>query len=99
MKVYTAGKVADFFRARANPEVGDVLSNLKLQKLCYYAAGIIAAVRRNDDTPLFREPIERGSTDRSYQSNTVGLGNLRRGQSQVFQTLTLGFSTREMPTC
>lgn len=58
MKVYSADSVADFFRARANPEVGDVLSNLKLQKLCYYAAGIIAAVRSDDSEPLFRERIE-----------------------------------------
>ncbi|WP_428528782.1 Panacea domain-containing protein [Roseibium sp.] len=58
MRVYGANQVADFFLARSNPEFGDLLSNLKLQKLCYYAAGIIAAVRNNDDCPLFNDSIE-----------------------------------------
>jgi uncharacterized phage-associated protein len=58
MTTYSADIIADFFRARANPEFGDLLSNLKLQKLCYYAAGIMAAVRQNDDDPLFAERIE-----------------------------------------
>ena len=58
MATYSADLIADYFRALANPEFGDVLSNLKLQKLCYYAAGLIAAVRQNDDDPLFAEPIE-----------------------------------------
>ncbi|WEK50969.1 MAG: DUF4065 domain-containing protein [Candidatus Kaistia colombiensis] len=58
MTTYSADLIADFFRARTNPEVGDLLSNLKLQKLCYYAAGIIAAVRQNDADPLFVESIE-----------------------------------------
>lgn len=58
MTTYSADLIADFFRARANPEVGDLLSNLKLQKLCYYAAGISAAVRQDDDRPLFHETIE-----------------------------------------
>lgn len=58
MRIYRADQVADFFLARSNPEIGDLLSNLKLQKLCYYAAGIIAAVRRADDFPLFGDSIE-----------------------------------------
>ena len=58
MTTYPSDLIADFFRARANPDVGDLLSNLKLQKLCYYAAGVMAAVRQNDADPLFAEPIE-----------------------------------------
>jgi uncharacterized phage-associated protein len=58
MTTYSADLIADYIRSLSNPEIGDLLSNLKLQKLCYYAAGIIAAVRQNDDTPLFQEPIE-----------------------------------------
>lgn len=58
MTVYNADQIADYFRSLSNPEVGDLLSNLKLQKLCYYAAGVIAAVRQNDDDPLFEQPIE-----------------------------------------
>jgi uncharacterized phage-associated protein len=58
MTTYRADLIADYFLARANPEYGDLLSNLKLQKLCYYAAGMAAAVRQNDSDPLFAEPIE-----------------------------------------
>lgn len=58
MQTYTASLIADYFRSLTNPEYGDLLSNLKLQKLCYYAAGIIAAVRGNDDHPLFQDDIE-----------------------------------------
>ena len=36
----------------------DALTNLKVQKLCYYAAGLIAAVRGQGGKPLFREQIE-----------------------------------------
>ncbi len=58
MHVYDANQVADFFLARSNPEYGDLISNLKLQKLCYYAAGIMSAVRNNDTRPLFADAIE-----------------------------------------
>lgn len=55
MRTYTADQIADYFLAKANAEVGDVLTNLKLQKLCYYAQGVALAVR---DRALFEEPIE-----------------------------------------
>jgi len=58
MRTYDANDVAAFFLARTNPEYGDFLSNLKLQKLCYYGAGLIAAVRKDDTKPLFNDPIE-----------------------------------------
>ncbi|MCX8281445.1 DUF4065 domain-containing protein [Phyllobacterium sp. 0TCS1.6C] len=58
MRSYQTDLVADYFLARANPEFGDALSNLKLQKLCYYAAGLIAAVRPDDEPPLFDDPIK-----------------------------------------
>lgn len=58
MKTYPSDMIADFFRARANPEYGDLLSNLKIQKLCYYAAGIAAAVRKDSGAPLFDSRIE-----------------------------------------
>ena len=58
MKVYSAEIIADYFRSRTNAEVGDLISNLKLQKLCYYAAGVIAAARKDDDKPLFKDPIK-----------------------------------------
>lgn len=58
MKTYSSGQIADYFRARASAEEGDLLSNLKLQKLCYYAAGLAAVVRGEGAAPLFQERIE-----------------------------------------
>lgn len=52
---YSASNVAKYFRALTNPDDGDLLSNLKLQKLCYYAQGIGIAAR---NVPLFAERIE-----------------------------------------
>lgn len=48
--------VARFFVSRAaDPQTENDLSNLKLQKLCYYAAGYFLAVFGKR---LFREPVE-----------------------------------------
>lgn len=47
--------VANFFLAQANEEIGDLISNLKLQKLTYYAQGFCLAV---NDEPFFPEEIE-----------------------------------------
>ncbi|MCS3839524.1 putative phage-associated protein [Pseudomonas sp. JAI111] len=46
---------AKFFLAQANEDAGDLVSNLKLQKLVYYAQGFHLAVF---DRPLFDEQIE-----------------------------------------
>jgi uncharacterized phage-associated protein len=47
--------VAKFFLSQASEDAGDLLSNLKLQKLAYYAQGFHLAIHEN---PLFDEPIE-----------------------------------------
>ncbi|CDF86372.1 phage-associated protein [Pseudomonas knackmussii B13] len=47
--------VAKFFLAQSNEEAGDLVSNLKLQKLVYYAQGFHLAVY---DQPLFDDVIE-----------------------------------------
>ena len=47
--------VADFFLRQGDPEAGDLMSNLKLQKLVYYAQGLHLALHGK---PLFSEPIE-----------------------------------------
>lgn len=57
MRTYEASQVAKYFLARSDSEAGDLLSNLKLQKLCYYAAGIFAAVREPDEPTLFKSSI------------------------------------------
>ncbi|WP_278401328.1 Panacea domain-containing protein [Stutzerimonas kunmingensis] len=47
--------VAKFFLAQSNEEAGDLVSNLKLQKLVYYSQGFHLAVY---DEPLFDDAIE-----------------------------------------
>lgn len=51
----TAHNVAKYFLALSEPEEGDSVSNLKLQKLLYYAQGFHLALC---DKPLFAEPIQ-----------------------------------------
>lgn len=46
--------VAGYFLTLSDPEEGDTISNLKLQKLLYYAQGYHLAIY---DEPLFSEPI------------------------------------------
>jgi uncharacterized phage-associated protein len=50
-----ATAVADYFLAHVDEGSGDCISNLKLQKLVYYAQGLHLAMRK---APLFSEPIE-----------------------------------------
>lgn len=54
MGITTADKIADYFLWSAN-EKGDFLSNLKLQKLVYYAQAWFLAF---EDEPLFDDRIE-----------------------------------------
>ena len=54
-KVYTARSIAEFFLGKVDEEEGDQISNLKLQKLCYYAQGIGIVARVE---PMFPEQIE-----------------------------------------
>jgi uncharacterized phage-associated protein len=56
MAEHSALDVAKYFLAKtADEETGDAISNLKLQKLLYYAQGVHLALR---DKPLFDERIE-----------------------------------------
>ncbi len=67
-----AKQVAEFFLQLSEPEVGDILSNLKIQKLVYYAQGFHLAMY---DTPLFEEQIvawEHGPVvEALYGSNPI----------------------------
>jgi uncharacterized phage-associated protein len=47
--------IANYFLSKADESAGDVISNLKLQKLLYYAQGFHLAVF---DAPLFADPIK-----------------------------------------
>ena len=54
-RTYPPRLVADFFLHESDPDY--LLTHLKLQKLCYYGAGVIAAVRRDESCPLLSEPF------------------------------------------
>ena len=51
----SAQNVANYFLSLPDEESGDSISNLKLQKLCYYAQGFYLAFF---DKPLFDDQIE-----------------------------------------
>jgi uncharacterized phage-associated protein len=51
----TVFNVADYFLSLVNSEIGDNITNLKLQKLVYYAQGFHLAMYGE---PLFAEEIE-----------------------------------------
>ena len=51
----TCFDVANYFLKRQDLDAGDLMSNLKLQKLVYYAQGFCLAMTGK---PLFQEPIE-----------------------------------------
>ena len=50
-----AEDVANYFLLKSDPEIGDIISNLKLQKLVYYGQGFHLAMF---DKTLFDEEIE-----------------------------------------
>lgn len=50
----TAKQVAEYILSLSDPEEGDLISHLKLQKLLYYAQGVHLAIY---DKPLFQENI------------------------------------------
>ena len=47
--------VADYILGKIDPEAGDSITNLKLQKLVYYVQAWHLALK---DTPAFHEPVE-----------------------------------------
>jgi len=51
----TALNIAKFFLSKVDEDAGDLISNLKLQKLLYYAQGFHLALY---DEPLFAEEIK-----------------------------------------
>lgn len=53
--MHSAFDVAQYFLAQTSEDAGDLVSNLKLQKLVYYAQGFSLALH---GSPLFEEPIE-----------------------------------------
>lgn len=54
-KITNVSEIAKAFLLLSQPEIGDGITNLKLQKLLYYAQGFYLAI--NNGKPLFDEPI------------------------------------------
>lgn len=52
---YSANAVAQYLLTKADPDVGEVITNLKLQKLLYYAQGLHLGFY---GSPLFLDPVE-----------------------------------------
>ena len=67
--MHTVDQIANYFLSLSDPEIGDGISNLKLQKLCYYAQGFYLA---QHDTPLFEDTIE------AWQHGPVSVSNVKR---------------------
>jgi uncharacterized phage-associated protein len=55
MNLLSCHTVADYFLLQVDVQAGDTISNLKLQKLCYYAQAWNLAL---SERPLFSERIE-----------------------------------------
>jgi uncharacterized phage-associated protein len=52
--IYSAHDIAKLLITQSDPEIGDIISNLKLQKLLYYCQGVNLAVYKQ---PLFKEDL------------------------------------------
>lgn len=79
-------QVANYFLALTNEDEGDLISNLKLQKLMYYAQGLHLAVH---DRPIFPECIEAWRhgpvVPELYHSNkNLGAGALPKPENLDF---------------
>jgi uncharacterized phage-associated protein len=53
--MYTVKEISSYFLSLSDPESGEGITHLKLQKLCYYAQGFHLAMF---DVPLFLDHIE-----------------------------------------
>ena len=64
---YAANDIARYILTLSTPEVGDIISNLKLQKLLYYVQGFHLAI---ENEPLFMEDIQ------AWQYGPVSAGSI-----------------------
>ena len=78
--------VANYFLSLTNEDEGDLISNLKLQKLMYYAQGLHLAVQ---DAPVFLERIEAWRhgpvvPDLYHANKQIGSGALPKPENLDF---------------
>ncbi|MDR2107714.1 MAG: DUF4065 domain-containing protein [Holosporaceae bacterium] len=88
--------VADYFLCLQDPEAGDYISNLKLQKLCYYAQGFHLAM---NNSRLFENDIEAWQhgpvvRDLYYKYKDCGAGILK--VSEDFSPKILSETIKEL---
>ena len=88
--------VANYFLSLADEEAGDTISNLKLQKLAYYAQGFHVALFGE---PLFPERIEAWThgpvvPDLYHAYKQYGNGGIPR--PEAFDPESLDVKTREL---
>ncbi len=96
MPSYTALDIANYFLFKAQEEDQELLSNLKLQKLVYYAQGIHLA---DQGTPLFEDKIiawQYGPVipDLYHKYKNYGAGGIPAGDDfdpSIFDDETRGF--------
>lgn len=84
----TAKNVSDFFLCLSDPDVGEIISNLKIQKLVYYAQGFHLAMH---DSKLFDENIlawEHGPVVESLYFEYKKYGNQAIPQPESFDEST-----------
>jgi len=93
-KQYTADQVAQYLLSLVEPDDNDV-SNLKLQKLCYYAQGVGVAAR---DEPLFPERIyawDHGPVVTTLYHNLKGHGGQPIPSAEEFDSEILDEADRQ----
>jgi|GEM_PF-483213 len=74
-KILSCFDVANYFLVLVDREAGDVITQLKLQKLIYFAQGIHLALF---DKPLFEEEIEAWEFGPVVPKLRIPFGNLKR---------------------
>lgn len=78
----TCFDVAKYFLSLCNDEEsGDLISNLKIQKLVYYAQGFSLAI---NNKPLFKEKFKLGLTVLLYRSCII---NIKTTEAELCQQL------------
>lgn len=77
-------KVADYILCKASPDIGDVITNLKLQKLLYYCQGFILAITgktlfKDDIIAWEHGPIVKRVYDKYKDNKSSGILPSRKG--------------------
>ena len=88
-------KVADYILCKASPDIGDVITNLKLQKLLYYCQGFSLALTNKtifkDDIIAWEHgPIIRKVYDKYKDYKSEGIPPSKKGLEYYKELKTTG---------